>query len=88
MWFYFSILLLGGPSPPSQLVPKQLKTVLPCKALGFSYGLITAVICGNWIFVLRSANEVKLPRKICCITLKLAQSGPSTEANMYRYQSE
>ena len=47
MWFYFSILLLGGPSPPSQLVPKQLKTVLPCKALGFSYGLITAVVVGG-----------------------------------------
>ena len=44
-FIYFQIWLLGGPSPPSQLVPKQLKTVLPCKALGFSYGLITAVTC-------------------------------------------
>ena len=108
-WLYFLILLLGGPSPPSQLVPnpfnwspnnvflqislyrslksqkfkKQGGFIFEfCLSLGFSYGLITAVICGNWIFVLRSANEVNLPRKICCITTSAALLPATLKTNI------
>jgi len=43
-------------------IPRYLlKTVLPCKALGFSYGLITAVL---WCFILGDVKCEMLARSV------------------------